>query len=119
MGTDWEPETLFDVLGSEEVREILALTDVKPMSVQELSDHVDSSEPTVYRRVNACQEYDLLTADTEIGDDGNHYKVYEANLERVCLELNDGGFDVDIRLRRDLVDQFEDFWSDLEGSDDG
>ncbi|MFB6139487.1 MAG: ArsR/SmtB family transcription factor [Halosimplex sp.] len=118
MGTDRDPETVFDVLGSEEVRKILALTDVKPMSVQELSDRLEASEATVYRRVNTCEEYDLLTEDAVV-DEGNQYKVYEANLERVTLELNDGGFDVELRLRRDLVDQFGNFWSDLEGSSDG
>ncbi|MFB6308285.1 MAG: ArsR/SmtB family transcription factor [Haloarculaceae archaeon] len=118
MGKEWDPENVFDVLGSEEVRKILALTNVKPMSAQELADRLETSRPTVYRRVNTCQEYDLLSEDTEIDADGNHYKVYEANLKRISFELEEGGFDVNIELRRDLVDRFGDFWDDLEGSDD-
>lgn len=106
---------MFDVLGNEQARNILALTSAKPMSVHELGDILDSSRPTIYRRVNVCQEYDLVTEATEIDDDGNHYNVYEANLERITFELEDGGFNVDIELRHDLVDRFGDFWSDLEG----
>ena len=60
MARDWDPESVFDVLGNEQVRKILALTSVKPMSVQDLAENLDSSRPTVYRRVNACQEYDLV-----------------------------------------------------------
>jgi DNA-binding transcriptional ArsR family regulator len=119
VGREWDPENVFDVLGSEEVRRILALADVQPMSAGELADHLDASQPTIYRRVNACQEYDLLAEDTRIDEEGNHYKVFETTLERVCLEIDDGGFDVTISLRRDLVDRFTDFWGDLEEGGDG
>ena len=30
------------------------------------------------------------------------------------FEVSDGGFEVDIQLRRDMVDQFEEFWGDLD-----
>jgi len=105
---DWDPETVFDVLGSEEVRKILALTNVEGKSAQELAGHLDISRPTVYRRVNTCQEYDLVREATELDDQGNHRKVYHASLERITFELADAGFDVNIELRRDPVDD-EDF----------
>ncbi|GCF13503.1 hypothetical protein Harman_14380 [Haloarcula mannanilytica] len=105
MSKDWEPETVFEVIGSEEVRRILAAANVDPVSVQALSDRLDASEPTVYRRVNVCQEYDLLREDTRVDADGNHYKVYETTLERVCFELDGGGFEVDIELHRELVEE--------------
>jgi predicted transcriptional regulator len=102
---DWEPETVFEVIGSEDVRRILAAANVEPVSVQTLSDRLDASEPTVYRRVNVCQEYDLLREDTRVDADGNHYKVYKTTLERVCFELDGGGFEVDIELHRELVEE--------------
>jgi len=116
VGKEWDPETIFDVLGSERARRILALASVQPVSADRIAEHTDMSLPTIYRRVNALEEYDLLEADTRIDTDGNHYKTFETNLERVCFEIEDGGFDVDIRLRRDMVDQFEEFWGDLESS---
>ena len=115
MSRDWDPETVFDVLGSEEVRRILAVANVEPMSVPELADGLDVSEPTLYRRINVCQEYDLLIESTRVDEDGNHYKVYETALERVCFELDGGGFEVDLRLRRGLVEQSEDAWDDIAG----
>ena len=115
MSRDWDPETVFDVLGSEEVRRILAVANVEPTSVPELADGLDVSEPTLYRRIDACQEYDLLTESTRVDEDGNHYKVYETALERVCFALDGGGFEVDLQLRRDLVEQSEDAWDDIGG----
>jgi hypothetical protein len=109
---DWDPETIFDVLGSEEVRRVLAAANLEPVSVQQLADGLDASEPTIYRRVDVCREYDLLTEDTRVDEDGNHYKVYETNLERVCLELDGAGFAVDLELRREFVDREADAWDE-------
>lgn len=87
------------------------------MSAQELADHCDTSLPTIYRRINALLEYDLLQEETQIDEDGNHYKTFETNLERIVFEINDGAVDIDIELRKDLVDQFDEFWHDLEERD--
>lgn len=113
MSKEWEPDTLFDVFGSESARGILALASVEPLSAKELADHLNVSEPTVYRRLDVLQRYDLVTEDHRIDDQGNHYKTYETNLERIAFEIEDGSFVVDVGLRHDLVDQFEHFWSDL------
>ncbi|WP_276273699.1 winged helix-turn-helix domain-containing protein [Haloarcula litorea] len=107
MSKDWDPETVFEVLGSEEVRRILAVANVDPVSVPTLAESLDASEATVYRRVDVCREYDLLREETRVDADGNHYKAYETTLERVCFELDGGGFEVDLQLRRETVDQVE------------
>lgn len=113
MSKEWEPETVFDVLGSEHARQILALASLEPMSAEDLADHCETSLPTVYRRVNALLEYDLLREETQIDEDGNHFKLFETNLERICFEIEEGGFNIDITLRRDLTDQFDEFWEGL------
>lgn len=114
MSKEWEPETIFDVFGSERAREILAMASVEPMSAQEFADRTGASLPTIYRRINALQEYDLLEEQTEIDKQGNHYKTFETNLEEVCFQIEDGSFTVDLRLRHDLVDKFDELWGDLE-----
>lgn len=120
MSTEWEPDSVFDVLGNEEVRRILAVANLEPVSARDLADGLGVSEATIYRRVDACEEYDLLTETVRVDEDGNHYKVYETNLKRACFEVEGGGYDVNIELRRDLVDQFNDFWRGLgDGGDDG
>lgn len=114
MDTEWDPESVFDVLGNEHVRQILALASVEPVSADDLADHTDASQPTVYRRVNVLQEYDMLTEETELDDEGNHYKTYRTTLERVCFDVEDGGFTVDIQLRQDAVERFSEVWTDGE-----
>lgn len=104
MSKDWDPETVFEVLGSQAVRQLLAAANLGPVSVPDLAAELEASEATIYRRVDVCQEYDLLREYDRIDDDGNHYKAYETSLERVCFELDGGAFTVDIELRRDLVE---------------
>ncbi|MDX1748356.1 MAG: helix-turn-helix domain-containing protein [Halobacteriales archaeon] len=60
MSKEWDPETIFDVLGSEHARSILTVSSQEPMDAEALAEACDTSLPTVYRRVNALQEYDLL-----------------------------------------------------------
>jgi Fe2+ or Zn2+ uptake regulation protein len=115
---EWEPETIFDVFASQTARQILALASLRPMSAQEFADHCEHSLPTVYRRVNALQEYDLLREDRAVKDDGTQYKTFETTLEQVCFEVEDGSVAVDLQLQHDMVDQFSSFWTDLEDTTD-
>ncbi|SEO66000.1 Helix-turn-helix domain-containing protein [Halogranum amylolyticum] len=108
---EWEAGTLFELLGDELARTIIALTSVESLSADALSDRCSSSRPTVYRRLDELQQYDLVAERTEYDADGNHYKTYECQLEQVCVDVDDGSFAVDLRLRRDVVD-------DVDGDED-
>lgn len=104
MTGEWDADTLFDVFERKTAREILALTSLEPMSAQALADRTDESEPTTYRRIDALTEHDLLEEKTRMDEEGNHYSVYETNLETVCFHLEDGGFTIDVTHRRELVE---------------
>lgn len=81
------------------------------MSASTLRDSYDMSLPTIYRRVERLQEFDLLTERTEIDTTGGHHRsVYEANLEHIDVDLDDGALDVAVRLREDAVDRFTNLW---------
>jgi len=112
----WSPTTIFDVFGDSLARRILVLTSERPLSVDALSDHLDASPPTIYRRMNTLIEYDLVTSHQQVDEDGHHYKTFETTLQRIAFEIEDGGYNIDVQMRRSLVDQFEAFWSDLEES---
>lgn len=101
---EWDPETVFEVLGSELSRRILALSEIRPCSADELAEHCDASKPTVYRRLNVLQEYDLVVERSAIDDEGNHYKTYETALESICFSVKAGRFEVDIELAHEIVD---------------
>lgn len=113
---EWTPSDVFDVFGDSLSRRILVLTSERPLSADELADQLDVSHPTVYRRVNALVEYDLLTEQQQLDADGNHYQTVETTLKQVAFEIDDGGYNVELTMRQSLADQFESFWSDLEES---
>lgn len=116
MSKEWEPESVFDLLGSERARRILALASEESLSADDLAEHCDASLPTIYRRLNALVEFDLLHEETRIDADGNHYKTYEADVERISVVVGGGDLDVEVEPRgEDMVDRFERFWGDLEG----
>lgn len=119
MSKEWEPENVFDVLGSEVARQILALASLRPLSATELAEHCDVSEPTIYRRVHALQEYDMLDEQRDIDDGGHHSKQFKTNLKEARFRVDDGQFDIDIQLKKDYSDKFTNFWNDLEkGAED-
>jgi DNA-binding transcriptional ArsR family regulator len=101
---EWEAANVFELLGDEEVREILVVTSERPRSAEELAERCSASQPTIYRRIDSLQEYDLLDENVEYDADGNHYRTYESRLDEVCFAVDDGAFVVDIRLRRDPLD---------------
>lgn len=119
VSKEWESQNVFDVLGCEIAREILALGSLRPMSAAELADRCDVSEPTVYRRLDALETYDMVDEETEIDADGHHYKRFETNLEEVRVQVEDGSFDVDLQIQKDYTDRFVDLWEDMEkGTED-
>lgn len=110
---EWQQTDIFDVFGDDLARKILVLASERPLSAAELGAALDASRPTIYRRVNALLDYDLVREHQQIDDDGNHYKTFETTLHRITLEVEDGSYAVDVEMRQNLADQFRDLWSDL------
>lgn len=113
---EWAPSDVFDVFGDSLARRILVLASDRPLSADDLADQFDVSRPTIYRRINALIDYDLLREQQEIDMDGNHYKVFETTLKRIAFEIDGGGYTIDMTVRQSLADKFESFWSGLEES---
>lgn len=116
---EWEPSDVFDVFGDSLARRILVLASERPVSADDLADQLDVSRPTIYRRVNALVDYDLLSEQQQLDADGNHYQTVETTLKEVVFEIEDGGYNVSLQMRQSLADQFESFWSDLDQPTDG
>ncbi len=104
MSKEWEPEDVFDVFGNELAREILVLASAEPVSAEELAAQCESSLPTVYRRLNALEEFDFMTHERAVDPDGHHYKTYRTKLQELDFTIENGGFTVDIQIRQDPVD---------------
>lgn len=114
MTKEWTPENVLDVLGDEIARQILVVAIRDPVSADELADECDVSLPSVYRRVNALVEYDLVRERGALDEDGTQYTLFETRSERVTFEVDADGITAEIVPRRNLVDRFGDFWSDLD-----
>ncbi len=86
------------------------------MSAKTLSERYEMSLPTVYRRIEQLEAFDLLVEQTEIDTTGgHHHSVYEANLDHIGIDLMDGDFDIEIRLREDAADRFSRLWQEMRG----
>jgi len=106
-------EEILDTIGDKHAREVLAALSGEPRSAKELADACDLSLPTVYRRLELLQQYDLVTDQTLVADDGNHYKVFASNFESTVISLEDDEYKVRIYREENLPDRFSQLWDDL------
>jgi len=106
-------EEILDTIGDEHARSVLAAISDEACSAKELAEECDLSLPTVYRRLELLEEYDLVTDRTLVADDGNHYKVYESNFESTVISLEDDEYKVRIYRKGNLPDRFSQLWDDL------
>ncbi|MFB6167221.1 MAG: ArsR/SmtB family transcription factor [Haloferacaceae archaeon] len=115
MSKAWDPDDIFDVLASEDVRRILVATSVRPMSAKELADICDRSLATIYRRIQAMEDYDLLSEELTRDPDGTQYNEYRSDLNEITISVDEGQLNVNIDIEKDTVDQFAELIEDLEG----
>ena len=106
-------EEILNTIGDEHARRVLAAISREPKSAKELSEECDLSLPTVYRRIEILEEHDLVTDETLVADDGNHYKVYESNFDSTVISLEDDEYKVRIYREENLPDRFSQLWDDL------
>lgn len=106
-------DELLEQLGKERVRRILAATSREPMSANELSDECDVALSTIYRRVEDMVDSDLLVERTQIEADGSHHSVYEANIDHLDVDVDDGSIDVNVHVREDAAQRFSRIWNDI------
>ncbi|WP_302081299.1 winged helix-turn-helix domain-containing protein [Salinibaculum rarum] len=116
MSTDDHADDLLELLGQQRVRQILAATSRDPKSAKELGEECDVALSTIYRRVEEMIESDLLVERTRIESDGSHHSVYEANVDHLDIDIDDGTIDVDVHVREDAAQRFSRIWSDIRES---
>jgi len=106
-------EELLELLGEKLVRQILAATSRKPLSVKELSEECDVARSTIYRRVEDMVAHDLLAERTQLETDGSHHSVYEANVDHLAVDIDDGTINVRVHAREDASQRFSRIWNDI------
>ena len=113
MAPDNRSDEILDLLGEERVRQILAATSREPLPAKELSDRCDVALSTIYRRVEEMVAQDLLVEQTEIESDGSHHSVYEANVDHLDIEIDDGDIELSMHVREDPAQRFSRIWNDI------
>jgi predicted transcriptional regulator len=106
-------EEILDTIGDQHAREVLAAISREPKAAKELAEECDLSLPTVYRRIEMLDEYNLVKDETLVAEDGNHYKVYESNFESTVISLEEDEYRVRIYREENLPDRFSQLWDDL------
>ena len=106
-------EEILDTIGDEHARRVLASVSIEPKSAKELAEECGLSLPTVYRRVESLQQYDLVKDRTLVAEDGNHYKVYESNFESTVISLEDDSYQIRIYREENIPDRFSQLWDEL------
>ncbi len=106
-------DELLELLGQKRVRQILAATSRAPRSAKELSEECDVALSTIYRRVEDMVSSDLLVERTRIETDGSHHSVYEANIDHLDIEIEDGTLNVSVHVREDAAQRFSRIWNDI------
>ncbi|WP_336133949.1 ArsR/SmtB family transcription factor [Natronomonas amylolytica] len=115
MGDERSIEDVLDTIGDQHARTVLAAISREPRSAKELAESCDLSLPTIYRRLELLQDHNLVTEQTAVAEDGNHYKVYECNFDSTVIRLEDDEYDVRIYRKENLPDRFTQLWDDLGG----
>ncbi|WP_311171836.1 ArsR/SmtB family transcription factor [Halobellus ordinarius] len=113
MSEDDRADELLELLGEKRVRQIMAATSRESLSAKELSEECDVALSTIYRRVEEMVDSDLLVEGTEIEADGSHHSVYEANVDRLAVDIEDGAIDINIHVREDAAQRFSRIWNDI------
>lgn len=86
---EWNPDTVFDVLSDERARQVLVAAGESPTSVERLSEQVDGSLSSLYRRIDVLTEYGLLIEETRLDPDGHHYCVYTVDCEEIDISVKE------------------------------
>ena len=106
-------EDILDTIGDQHARTVLVAISREPRSAKELAEECDLSLPTIYRRLEILEEHDLVTEQTAVAEDGNHYNIYECNFDSTLIQLEDDEYRVRIYRKENLPERFTQLWDDL------
>lgn len=107
-------EKVLDTIGDQHARQVLAAMSSEPKPAKQLAEKCNLSLPTVYRRIEMLNEYDLVNEQTRVAEDGNHYNTYKSNFESTVVALQDDEYKVRIFREGSLPDRFTQLWDDLQ-----
>ncbi|QLG28902.1 helix-turn-helix domain-containing protein [Halorarum halophilum] len=113
MSVEVDPAEVLGLLYDEYARSILMRTSSKPMSADQLADACDASISTVYRRVDELEELGLIHGEEQYDPNGDHYRTFEAVVDHVGIDIEDGDLSVTMSRSENRADRFTRAWENL------
>lgn len=87
-------EPVLDALAKPHDRRILAAAQLQPLEAQQIMEATGIAPSTVYRRINALQDHDLLrTHDAKLRN-GNRIERYQATTPYLELHIAQGAIEI-------------------------
>jgi predicted transcriptional regulator len=106
--------TIADLLADEYAKAVLEEISRKPMTIPELTTHLDASRTTVYRRIQTLSELDLVESQIRPEPGGTDATAYAATLSEITIILESGSFEAEVtHTDTDAVDRLNQLWGDL------
>ncbi|WP_276258779.1 ArsR/SmtB family transcription factor [Haloglomus litoreum] len=104
-----------ELLADPYARSILAAASEAPVDAATLADRLEADLSTVYRRLEALEEHDLVRSTVKPRSDGHHYSVYRTRLRRVTVDLEDGEYHVAVEREpsTDPADRLTDLFEEI------
>lgn len=96
-GQDLNGDVL-DALGDPKTRRCCAVLVREPLSAKDLADRTGYSLTTVYRRLNALQQADIIEAKDTVDPDGDHFKRFRVVSTQIRIDIDDA-VSVDVERR--------------------
>jgi len=84
------------LLSDEYAREILNVLVEESLSARALSERVDMSRPTVYRRLNRLESAGVIESSMVIDPEGHHRKRFSVVLDRMQLLFEPDGISLEV-----------------------
>ena len=82
------------LLSDEHASRILELIDEEPASARALSDRIDVSRATVYRRLDRLEEAGLVESAITYDTEGHHRQQYEPRVTELAVSVGSDGLSV-------------------------
>lgn len=83
------------LLSDEHARRIVELLEADSLSAREISDRLDVSRATVYRRLDRLESAGLVESAVAYDSDGHHRQVFQPTVEELTVSIDRDGVTVE------------------------
>lgn len=91
-----DQDATLSLLSDEYARNILDALGEESLSARELTDRMDISRATVYRRLDTLEEAGVVESTMQIHPEGHHRKQFRITIDHVNLAFDADGVSIDI-----------------------